>query len=164
MPQLRLTAKFAKDMKVEKLENPADIVPVVDDWVIDVIRIHRKKVALITHFSTKISFLIPYAEVGGARSIPECIPAVWQAMLLDKGLEKLAHQVEPVFAGPISFCKTNDRSVLGHMNDFKHTIECMAAMGDDLDKIISLLHKTPMKCESSAYKTPIELLRAFAHR
>lgn len=162
MPQFRLTAKFAKDIKVEKLENPADVVPVVDDWVIDVIRINRKKAALITHFSTKISFIIPYVEVGGAKTIPDWIPIIWKAWLFDEGLSSLAQQIDQVFSGPIIFCKTNDRNVLGHMNDFKRSIECMVAMGDDLNEISSRLHKTPMKCKNGAYSTPIELLRIFA--
>ncbi len=47
MPQFRLTQKFAKDLRITNLEDPQDTVSIFDDWVIDVIRVQRKKVAMM---------------------------------------------------------------------------------------------------------------------
>ena len=49
MPQLRLTQKFAKDLRISNLEEPQNAVSIFDDWVIDIIRVQRKKVAMMVH-------------------------------------------------------------------------------------------------------------------
>jgi len=43
--------------------------------------IHRKKIAMITHAKSIYTFFIPYAAVGGAKAIPECIKYLKQMCL-----------------------------------------------------------------------------------
>jgi hypothetical protein len=66
MPQLRLTQKFAKDIKVESLIEPPPISKLLDDWAIDRIIIMRKKIAIITHVKSLLTFFVSYNEIGGA--------------------------------------------------------------------------------------------------
>ena len=47
-----------------------------DNWFIDVIRAHRKKIAMIRHAHSLLTFLIPYAEVGDTKAIPDSIPVL----------------------------------------------------------------------------------------
>lgn len=73
MPQFRLTQKYAKDYKIKELSEPAVIAHPLDDWFIDVIRANRKKIAMVTHAQSTLTFFIPYSEAGGAIFIPKHI-------------------------------------------------------------------------------------------
>ena len=68
--QYRLTKKFAVDCRIESLSTPCNTMSPLDDWFIDVFRVNRKKIAMVTHAISTYTFFVPYAEVGGARMIP----------------------------------------------------------------------------------------------
>jgi hypothetical protein len=57
MAQFRLTDKFARDLKITLDKSPAKTFHPLDDWVGDVFRLGRKKIALLTHAKTFISFV-----------------------------------------------------------------------------------------------------------
>ena len=94
------------------------------------------------HFLTRITFLIPYTEVGGAKNIVEQIAVLWGKLLLSEGLRINAEQVGATFQTPTIFCKTKDRSALGHMNDFKHQVDVMSYMGQSVEKVAVDLNRT----------------------
>jgi hypothetical protein len=87
MAQFRLTKKFAADIKVSKLESPALQTTRFDDWFIDVIRVQRKKVAMATHAKSLLTFLLPYKQVGGAKSVPNCITVSLKKFLNENDLD-----------------------------------------------------------------------------
>jgi len=122
MAQFRLTKKFAIDIKVSKLGSPSLVTPMLDDWFIDVIRVQRKKVAMVTHVKSLLTFLLPYEQVGGAKSIPDCIGVLLNRFLNENELDVDGDQIQKLFSRPPVFCKTDNRRVLGHMNDFKQCI------------------------------------------
>ncbi len=62
---------------------------------------------------------IPYAEVGGATAIPKYIGILLKEFLCVHNLSEWAKQVDVLFSGTVNFCKTIDRKIIGHMNDFK---------------------------------------------
>jgi hypothetical protein len=124
MPILRLTQKFAKDIKVNKLLEPPQVSKILDDWAIDRLTIKRKKIAIITHARSYLTFFIPYTDVGGAKNIPECIGILLSQWLNDQDLWGLGEQAANLFQDKIvTYCKTVDRKLLGHMNDFKKGVE-----------------------------------------
>lgn len=123
MAQFRLTKKFATDMKVSKLGSPSLATPILDDWFIDVIRVQRKKVAMVTHAKSLLTFLLPYEQVGGAKSIPDCIGVLLKGFLNENDLEADDELFDTIFSNSHVFCKTDNRKVLGHMNDFKRCVE-----------------------------------------
>lgn len=123
MAQFRLTQKYANDMSVKKLDEPPVTTHPLDDWLIDVIRIHRKKVAMVTHVQSFFTFLIPYGEVGGALAVPQAIGTLLQQFLCEHAMAKWIPAVEKLFSDEAHFYKTSHRKVLGHMNDFKRYIE-----------------------------------------
>lgn len=121
--QFRLTKKFSTDLKVNKLESPALQTTRFDDWFIDVIRVQRKKVAIATHAKSLLTFLLPYEQVGRAKSVPDCIAVSLKRFLNENDLDANVGKVDEIFLDPPVFCKTDNRKVLGHMNDFKRCIE-----------------------------------------
>lgn len=162
MAQFRITAKFAKDIKIRSLADPKEDLHLLDDWIVDVIRLNRKKVAMVTHFLTRITFLIPYAQAGGAPKTIDQIPKLFQTLLVEQGLNTLAEQVSTIFKIRATFCKTKDRSVLGHMNDFKNQIEAGNLMGDSLEHIGHRLHKTLITYRGRMDR-PIDYLHELYH-
>jgi hypothetical protein len=119
MPQFRLTQKFAVDCKIAPLSLPLTTNSVFDDWVIDVIRIARKKVAMATHVTSALTFLIPYARAGKATSVPSQIEKCLIGWLTAHQLAHYTKELVLLFQGPPYFCKTKNRQILGYMNDFK---------------------------------------------
>ena len=39
MPQIRITAKFAKDIEIKSLAEPQENLNFVNDWIVDVVRL-----------------------------------------------------------------------------------------------------------------------------
>lgn len=73
MSQFRLTKKFAADLNITQFSSPCLVTSIFDDWFIDMMRVHRKKVAIATHATSLLTFLLPYQDIGGAKSVPDCI-------------------------------------------------------------------------------------------
>lgn len=165
MPQFRLTEKYAKDCRINNLSAPQSALHLLDDWFIDVIRVNRKKVAMATHAQSAFTFLIPYAEIGGAVAIPEGIGILLKELLYENDLSAWAEQVDRLFYEPAIFCKTVNRSILGHMNDFSRLVKGYADHYASLhspiswDKMTKKINRTPINfatTEQSLY--PVEIL------
>ena len=165
MPQFRLTKKFATDLKITQLHEPENLLPILDDWVIDVIRIQRKKVAMITHVNSLLTFLIPYSHVGGAANIPECIAVLLNEFIYNHDLLEFDLQIQTLFKQPIVFCKTANRKTLGHMNDFKYIIEACTNNLDfddiDWDDLMVRVNDTLAQVTPGNYERPTNLLLNF---
>ncbi len=119
MPQLRLTQKFAKDLKLKNLNEFKEVSSLFDDWVVDVVRVNRKKIAMVTHVKSLLTFFIPYQSIGGAKNIPQAIGVLLSEWIANNGYSRYYQEINELFNQPFHFCKTSDRKVLGHMNDFK---------------------------------------------
>ncbi len=90
----------------------------------DVFRADRKKIAILTHVQTLISFIFPYSEVGGGKNVLELLPIHHEEYLKDNDLDEFVDSMIAIFNQPHIFTKTENRKVLGHMNDFKRTVLC----------------------------------------
>lgn len=161
MAQFRLTQKFAADIKVASLAEPAVMTALLDDWFIDVVRIHRRKVAMATHGVSRLTFLLPYQEIGGASSVMSCIPLLLTEFLYENNLEEpYAAQVASIFAKSPVFCKTVDRSVLGHMNELKLALKVYIASepveGINWDEAMSYLNQVLLSVSPRDYANPQE--------
>jgi len=161
MAQFRVTKKFAMDYKLSKLLEPSKTISLLDDWVIDVMRIARKKVAIITHAKTLFTLLIPYSHVvGGAKGIPQCIPLLLKQWLYDRKYSEYIRETERLFISPPTFCKTQSRQILGHMNDFKR---CIAVQTFDMpfevidwDILMESTNTMPINVRPMGYTSAIE--------
>jgi hypothetical protein len=64
----------------------------------------------------------------------------------------------------MTFCKTSDRKLLGHMNDFKRCFEMRIAYnyeqfaGIDLDEESRAINEMPVITTKNKYSTPTELM------
>ncbi len=151
MAQFRLTHKFAKDLKVSLSEDPKSQPHPLDDWICDVFRVNRRKVALVTHVETLISFLFPYREVGGATNVLDHLPLELTSFLREVDREEWVPSMFEIFNREPIFTKTKNRKALGHMNDFKNMV---SFSGYDLSKspwndISITLRETPMVIHGS---------------
>jgi hypothetical protein len=81
MAQFRLTARLAKDLGIPLKQSPGITSHPLDDWIGDTLRIGRKKVALLTHVHSLISFVFPFNEVGGARHVLDFLPVTLETFL-----------------------------------------------------------------------------------
>ena len=123
MPQFRLTQKYAKDCRIGVLPDPRPALHPLDDWFIDVIRVNRKKIAMATHAQSTFTLFIPYAGMGGAAAVPEAIGIQLKEFLSHHNLLEWVEQVSVLFSETVTFSKTADRRILGHMNDFKWCVK-----------------------------------------
>ncbi len=159
MPQFRLTQKYAQDCRVGELIEPSPMRHLLDDWFIDVIRIQRKKVAMIVHAKSLFTFLLPYADIGGARNVPACLQVLLQNFLEEHELSDRYKQLENLFRREAVFCKTNDRRVLGHMNDFKRCLEAPVNYGPRADspanfeELADVINQIPINFGADKYSS-----------
>jgi len=123
MPQFRLTHKFATDCKVKQLVEPIITSHPLDDWFIDRLIVDHKKVAMITHGKSAFTFFIPYADAGGAKNIIDYFKGQLKELFQANSLPTLALEVNKLFANELTYTKTVDRKILGHMNDFRRCSE-----------------------------------------
>lgn len=123
MPQFRLTQKYAKDCHMTILAEPEPVDHPLDDWFVDVMRVDRKKIAMVTHAQSTFTFLIPYAEVKKATAVPEYMSRLLVKFLQEQNLSQWVEQAALLFSGSKRFCKTADRKILAHMNDFKRCVD-----------------------------------------
>ena len=165
MTQFRLTKKFADDIKVKLLNEPKLKSNVLDDWAIDRLIIMRKKVAMITHVKSLLSFFIPYNAVGGAINIPEYIGIALSQWFYDLNLEKVGGKAIDLFNNQSKdFCKTVDHKLLGHMNDFKRCVNAYINYRDlsfdiiDFGEITDKISGMPISTTNNGYSTPKELM------
>lgn len=155
MPQYRLTRKFAEHLKITRLQDPLPATALLDDWCIDGIILQRKRIAMATHAKSLLTFLLPYSLVGGGRNVPDCLPVLLEEFLFAHGLDELARQVHRTFSGTPYFCKTANRPVIGHMNDFKRCLSVMVAVQDfpetqaDWDALAETINNTPVNVTRS---------------
>lgn len=168
MPQFRITQKFSKDLKIKILDEPSSNLAYLDDWFIDVIRIDRKKVAFITHTNTLLSFLIPYSHVGGASKVALAIKDKLIKFIFDNKFPQYQEQIVKIFDKDVLYCKTKDRSVLGHMNDFKVFIEGYTYKVPfdkiDWDEMMVQLNNTLAGDSKGGYNRPIDLMLDFLRK
>lgn len=164
MPQFRLTQKFAQDVGVENLQQPRVVTDFFDDWAIDYVIIQRKKVALITHVKSFLSFFIPYQTVSGSKNVPENIGIWLSRWLCQKNFKGVGDKVITFFKRPYTFCKTNERKLIGHMNDFKRCTKARIYYLElqytqvDWDEEASVINSMPIKTITSHLSTPEKLM------
>lgn len=168
MAQIRITQKFAGDVKQKSLILPEDTVHMLDDWFIDRIYISRKKVAIATHANSLLTFFIPYAEAGGAKNIVSCIPVLIKEFLYNHELTEFVKDLDIIFNGSIQYCKTVDRAILGHMNDFKNmikgTIMPQYTTQHNWDQLNDEINNMPICINKKDYYYPKELFIKYLTR
>jgi hypothetical protein len=60
MVQIRLTKKFANDLKLKDLPTSKPVISVFDDWIIDNLILNRKKIAVLLQIIRSHETLVCY--------------------------------------------------------------------------------------------------------
>mgnify|MGYP006284068759 FL=1 len=146
---------FNKNKKVrDKIGKHRDLSAIKDDihlynWYIDLINLERKNYLLFTHSLTLFSFFF-YA---GTKKELANIDRLFAAELNEQITRNVTSSESALAlllaeAGNVTFGKTNSRSVLGSMNDFKHQINVQiqhkGPLSETKDLIIHLMNQCPM--------------------
>jgi hypothetical protein len=178
MPQFRLTAKMAKELKIDNLaESQTNLPNLYDDWYVDIIRIQRKKVVVFMHIDTRIALAMPIFEIGGMKYIFNCFAIALRELLYEINFdqyESLANKALEFFDVPefeYIFCKTQNKSVTTHLTQFKFVLEHDIAIAGEITQSVcdktaeywlSGLIKDPENPKK--YSKPIELLERYFDR
>ncbi|WP_375327143.1 DUF6933 domain-containing protein [Candidatus Tisiphia endosymbiont of Nemotelus uliginosus] len=169
MPQLRLTAKMAKELKILELKNLNNCTALYDDWYVDVVRILRKKIFIFMHIHTRIALAIPSYEIGGIHNLFKCFPLLINEFLHLLNYGKIANESYDFFSCPQSqfnFVKTNDKSTLRYVSDFKLILEITAEKYQKISQLLCdntserwLERLIKDNSQINAYTTPLKLLK-----
>lgn len=155
MLTIRCTQKLLKELKVA----PGGGEPqdgYLGGWHADLLRIERRKCVLITNDATLYSLFIPGLRKPEFERFGEVFMQHLFRNLRCEGFEQ--HQIERVLDEyrEIKIAKTNNRSVLGSMNDLKYQVEGIIWDIGGLDQVdlISLnqkLNRIPMGAIKYSY-------------
>lgn len=158
---IRCTQKLIKELRIR----PADVGALnpLASWHANLLLIERRKCVLFTHDQSLFSFVV----IGLKRPDFEQMDHVFgQAMFRTLRLFDFEQRhIEQLldWSQQNSYTKTNNRSVLGSMNDMAFMVQHHIAYEDglanvDLDELILRINQTPFS--AIGYKYPWQKLKA----
>jgi len=155
MAILSCTKKLLIELKTKPLERPA-FSNAVDSWHANLLRIDRRKCILFTHDMTLYSFLVPGLKKPQFENFREVFG---QNLFKNLRLENFPQdQIELVLNEhrEIIISKTNNRSVMGSMNDLayqlKYRISAIGGLANvDLADLNHELNRIPMSAIKEIY-------------
>lgn len=158
---IRCTQKLIKELRVR----PADVDALnpLSSWHANLLLIERRKCALFTHDQSLFSVIL----IGLKRAEFERMDQVFgQAMFRTLRLFDFEQrQIEQLldWSQQISYTKTNNRSVLGSMNDMAFNVQHLIAYGGglanvDLDDLHLRINQIPFS--AIGYSYPWQKLKA----
>lgn len=85
------------------------------DWYVNRLIIDRRPLALLLNARSLLTILLPARDL---RSLPDRLPAIVGARLHRLGVRSSLIDAETAAMAPVVVAPTNDRHVLGYLNDF----------------------------------------------
>jgi len=160
MQMIRCTQKLLKELPIEPSEDVA-VLPAAC-WHANLLRIDRRKCLLFTHDTTLFSLFVPGVTKPDFKHFPDMFgQALFKAMVQfnfsQKRIESMLERSRDIQVG-----RTNNRSVLGSMNDMKQMIELTVfdqggLAETDMAELTHMLNQTPFK--AIGYSFPEEKMR-----
>jgi len=163
---IRCTAKLRKEMGLKKTDlcEGEPVPPGLGQWHAHLIYIMRKKCVLFVNDRTLLNFIQPDVRREQIRKLDELFREMLPALLSEKGLTP--EQVDAIMSDyeTITYGKSNNRSVLGSMNDLAYHYEIHLKEAGSLHSamvpsIIMRLNRMPMGGQD--YATATEALRDY---
>ena len=156
------TAKLLKELRISPVGSAPETVPKQNEWHANLLRFNRRKCVLFTHSQTLYSFLI----IGVRRADFDNFADIFAANLAaNLAAENIGHVgIERMTPAEVIVAKTNNRSVLGSMNDLAYQAEA-AFEGRDIGsewEVLELnrrLNQTPMG--AIGYDQPVSAFERF---
>jgi len=142
---LRCTSKLLKELRIKPIEQAPEEIDQIREWHANIITVQRKKCLIITHSKSLYSFVI----YGIKRRELENFNQEFSKHLL---LNLFADQIDgSKLIGNkneinLVYAKTNNRSVLGSMNDIANQIERIVSGSKEINSrlINRRLNRIPM--------------------
>ena len=158
---IRCTQKLIKELRVKPVE--PDEVTALESWHANILRIEKRKCVLFTHDATLFSFFVPRLRRPEFDQLDIAFgEGLFRTMrLFDFTQTQIEQMLE--LSRHISYAKTNNRRVLGSMNNLTLHIEYSIADDDsgldttDLATMHQRINEIPFK--AVGYKHPRERLK-----
>lgn len=135
MPQIRLTSKAAAALKQTSLSSPLETQEALDDWCVDFFKAGRKSYFAIMHVQSRVAVCIGVSRLAGSANFLNYFPIILGQFFENLGLPEIALECEEIFMDSFlcaTLTKTDNRSVLAHMNQFKARFETEAYQAGDV--------------------------------
>jgi hypothetical protein len=155
MAILQCTQKLLSELK-EKPRDSSQSSKDLSNWHANLLRIDRRKCVLFTHDETLYSFLAPGLTKPHFQNIREVFR---QSLLKNLMAENIPQKQIELFLGDIrkiGIAKTNNRSVLGSMNDLTFQLKYQIAdqgglLNTNMTKLNHDLNRIPMGAIDEIY-------------
>jgi hypothetical protein len=161
MQLIRSTQKLLKELRVKPTEGEPEF-GTIGDWHANLLRFERRKCVIFTNSKTLYSIFIPGLKRPDFDRLDEIFRQSLFRRLRIEGFSQL--QIEQILEEyqTLQYAKTNNRSVLGSMNDLAFQIEAYIETSGglayiDFDAMNDELNRIPMGARN--YKHSIEVLK-----
>ncbi len=134
MQLIRCTQKLLKEIKIKPTTNVEPIRSIMGSWHANLLRIERRKCVLITNDFTLYTLFIPCLRKPDFQNFHLVFGQHLFKNLLNEGFAQ--SQIEAVLSEhqQLLYDKTNNRSVLGSMNDQKIQLEWRIHLNGGLEE------------------------------
>jgi hypothetical protein len=164
MQLIRCTKKLQKEMglKNDALIQQEPTPTLLGSWHANLILIDRRKCVLFVNDKTLFNFLVPDVPREQIRQLDKLFRDFLQCILAEEGFDKATTDKILQDYTEIGFANTNNKSVLGSMNDlaqhYRYHIEDEGGVHSCMiPQIIHELNRMPMSAIAACY--PIDALR-----
>lgn len=155
MAILRCTQKLLSELKLkpsDSIQQPSDL----SGWHANLLRIDRRKCVLFTHDTTLYSFFVPGLKKPDFENIREVFGQNLFKSLMAENLPQKHIELFLDDIREIEISKTNNRSVLGSMNDLTFQLKYQIADEGgieitDIRKLVHDLNRIPMSAIEEIY-------------
>ncbi len=155
MAIIRCTKKLLSELKIkngELSQTPNDL----NSWHANIFLVDRKKCVIFTHDRTLYSFIVPGLTKPDFQDFKEIFRQRLFKSLAAEGLPRKQIEVFLEDTRSIEFASTNNRRVLGSMNDMVHQAKYQISaeggpLNVDMDKLNHYINQIPMSAIQSVF-------------
>lgn len=131
----------------------------LDNWYVNQFLVQRKKYFLFTNSKTLFSFISYFGSRKEIENFSNTFSKVYKEQIVrNYGYDENQLKKIDLKVNEIKFCKTNSRSVLGSMNDFKMNAEFRILRDGNETEVINSINYyfNQMPMGAIKYKRPVE--------
>ncbi len=155
---LRFTKRLADKLKIKSPQNCEYELNPFEEWYGHLFTANRIQYILFTNAYSLFSIVIPAKGILSLRDFMDLTFSSLNEELKNVGLEMIMQKYITPKTEVIDVCKTNNRGILGSMNDMiHHSKYFLIEYNLSLTEISKRLNKTPFSYIK--YKTPLSILR-----
>jgi predicted GNAT family N-acyltransferase len=133
MALIRCTKKLLTELP-SPVEEPTSKPTILGDWHANLLRIERRKCVLFTNDETLFSVFIPMLTKPHFQNLASVFLDNLMKTLKSEGFNERVEQVKKDYTGNLAYDKTNNRSVLGTMNDITRCLLFLLERREGLEK------------------------------